>query len=234
MSRFNSQVQRRILIPIALVLLAAAMWPVLKASLASLYYFPAAYAVEQWQQSAEKPEAKQIEQAKSHIAAALHWQPDNPHYQLMAAKIAEWGWFSGLLSTDALSANEQIYQQAIAQRPDWPVAYADYGYFLATVQQRLTDAWLQFALAEQHGAFLPEVHEKILAVAFANWPALTVAQKAAVFRRVQTAIGGPLQAKTIKLIRQYKQQRLQCLYLRKQLTEPALRSQVVGQLCPQG
>lgn len=223
---------RRSLIIGGLGILLALIWPVIKAGVASLYYFPAAYAVEQWQQSSAKPEAAQLQMAQEQINTALSWQPQNPHYQLMAAKIAEWAWFSGQLSTDLISNNEQIYQRAIAQRPSWPVAYADYGYFLATVQLRLADGWAQLQLAEQHGGYLPEVHEKILLVAFSNWHALTVAQKAAVFARVANAMGGPLQANTIRLIKQYQLERQQCIYLRKKLAAQDSWADVQRQLCP--
>lgn len=223
---------RRSLIIGGLGVLLALIWPVIKAGVASLYYFPAAYAVEQWQQSSAKPEAAQLQMAQEQINTALSWQPQNPHYQLMAAKIAEWAWFSGQLSTDLISNNEQIYQRAIAQRPSWPVAYADYGYFLATVQLRLADGWAQLQLAEQHGGYLPEVHEKILLVAFSNWHALTVAQKAAVFARVANAMGGPLQANTIRLIKQYQLERQQCIYLRKKLAAQDSWADVQRQLCP--
>lgn len=228
----NPLLLRRGLILSGLFLLLALMWPVIKAGIASLYYFPAAYAVEQWQQSSAKPEAAQLQSAQEQINAALSWQPQNPHYQLMSAKIAEWAWFSGQLSTADISKNEQIYQQAIVQRPKWPVAYADYGYFLATVQLRLADAWTQLQLAEQHGAYLPEVHEKILLVAFSNWHALSVAQKAAVFARVARAMGGPLQTNTLRLIKQYQLERQQCIYLRKRLAAQDIWTDVQHQLCP--
>ena len=224
--------RRRFAIVVLLVVLLTALWQVGKAGIASLYYFPAAYALEQWQQFTAKPEVEALQSAQQHIGAALNLQPQNPHYQLVAAKINEWAWYSGMLSTAAVSQNEQIYLQAIALRPQWPVAYADYGYFLATVQQRLADAWQQFALAEHYGAYLPDVHQKILQVAFANWPALTVAQKAAVFRRVEHAIGGPLQRDTFRLIQLYQQQRQQCIYLRKKLADKPVWPQVRQRLCP--
>lgn len=226
--------RRRLAIVVLLATLFTGLWQVGKAGIASLYYFPAAYALEQWQRATTKPEAEALQSAQHHIGAALSLQPQNPHYQLVAAKINEWAWYSGMLSTTAVSQNEQIYLQAIALRPQWPVAYADYGYFLATVQQRLADAWQQFALAERYGAYLPDVHRKILQVAFANWPALTVAQKAAVFRRVEHAIGGPLQADTFRLIRLYQQQRQQCIYLRKKLADKPAWSLVQQRLCPAG
>lgn len=218
----------------ALLLLGLAMWQPMRGAVASLYYFPASYALNQWQKNTGRPEAGQVQMAQQHIAEALAWQPQNPHYQLTAAKIAEWAWFSGLLSTAEISNNEQIYQQAIAQRPFWPVAYADYGYFLATVQLRLTDAFAQFDHAERYGAHLPDVHEKILLVAFSNWNALSVAQKAGVFTRVATAMEGPLQSRTVRLVKQYQLQRLHCIYLRKKLAVSPAWPAVRSQLCPAG
>lgn len=224
----------RLVIIGALVLLGLAMWQPMRGAVASLYYFPASYALNQWQKNTVRPETRQLQMAQQHIAEALVWQPQNPHYQLTAAKIAEWAWFSGLLSTAEIIKNEQIYQQAIAQRPQWPVAYADYGYFLATVQLRLTDAFAQFELAERYGPFLPEVHEKILLVAFSNWNTLPVAQKAEVFARVAAAMGGPLQTNTVRLIKLYQMERQQCIYLRKKLAASPVWPVVQGQLCPAG
>ncbi len=228
----SALVLRRALIVASMLALMVAMWLVTKAGIASLYYFPAAYAVEQWQKASDKPDAEQLQRAQLQIASALAWQPQNPHYQLMAAKIAEWAWFSGQLSTAAISKNEQIYQHAIAQRPDWPVAYADYGYFLATVQLRLADGLAQLELAARHGGYLPEVHEKILLVSFSNWAALTVAQKAAVFARVAAAMGGPLQGNSIRLIKQYQLERQHCIYLRKRMAANDAWPEVRRQLCP--
>lgn len=230
----NSLLLRRVMIAVGLLVLPMLLWPAIKAGIGSLYYFPAAYAVEQWQKSTDKPATEQLTSAQEDIAQAVFWQPDNPHYQLMAAKIAEWAWFSGQLSTAEISKNEQIYQRAIAMRPSWPVAYADYGYFLATAQLRLADAWLQLQQAEQHGRYLPEVHEKILLVAFSNWPALSVEQKSAVFQRVAAAMGGPLQRETIRLIKQYKQEKQQCIFLRKRLQAAAVWPQLQRQLCGAG
>jgi len=224
--------RRRSAILVLMAALVTALWPVCKAAIASLYYFPASHALEQWQQSPDKPAETALNDAQQQIAAALHWQPENPHYQLVAAKIAEWAWYGGVLTTAAISHNEKIYQHAIALRPHWPVAYADYGYFLATVQQRLSDAWQQFALAERYGPYLPDVHKKILQVAFANWPELTVAQKATVFQRVANAMGGPLQADTIKIIQRYQQQRQQCIYLRKKLADKPVWPEISPRLCP--
>lgn len=228
----NSVLLRRSLVVGSLIALSLAVWPVAKSAVASTYYFPAAYALEQWQKSSEKPDTEQLQSAQEQIQAALQWQPQNPHYQLMAAKIAEWAWFSGLITTDLISKNERIYQQAIAQRPSWPVAYADYGYFLATIQFRLGDAWQQLELAEKYGGYLPEVHEKILLVAFSNWSALSVAQKSVVFARVANAMGGPLQVNTVRLIKQYQLERQQCIYLRKKLASSQAWPYVQAKLCP--
>lgn len=228
----NALMLRRGMILLAMVTLTILMWSSLKAGLANLYYFPAAYALEKWQNSTAKPDSEELTAAQQHISSAVHWQPQNPHYQLTAAKIAEWAWYSGQLSTELVSKNEQIYQDAIAQRPHWPVAYADYAYFLATVQLRLSDAWEQLQLAERYGQFLPEVHEKFLQVAFSNWKALDVEKKAEAFARVAAAMGGPLQHNTIRLIKQYQLERQQCIYLRKKLAGSERWPDVQRRLCP--
>ncbi len=205
---------RRLIIVGCIALLVAAMSMVWRAGMASLYYFPASFRLEQWDKASEKPQADDLAATAELAKAALAYQPDNPHYLLLNAKINEWRWYSGVLSSAEIAANEAIYQQAIALRPSWPVAYADYGYFLAATQLRLTEAWQQLVLARQKGPYLPEVQQKNLSVAFSFWPQLSVAQKAEVYQQVELGMSGALANVTRTTIQQYQKQQLVCQYLR--------------------
>jgi len=218
----------------ALMLLVAGvlalMLPALQAGLASLYYFPAQFRLDQWNKSSDKPAADDLAHTAELVANAVRLQPDNPHYLLLSAKVNEWRWYSGVLSSSDILANEQLYQRAIAMRPSWPVAYADYAYFLAITQFRLTDAWQQLELAKQYGAFLPEVMDKYLLVAFSNWPLLSVAQKAEVFQMVETSFLSARRPLLSRRIKEYGKENLFCLYLQSKLasepTWPSARTAV--------
>jgi hypothetical protein len=185
-----------------------------QAGLASLYYFPAQFRLEQWEKSTDKPTSADLAHTAELIANAVRLQPDNPHYLLLSAKVNEWRWYSGELSSAQIKANEQLYQQAIALRPSWPVAYADYAYFLAVTQFRLTDAWQQLQLATERGAYLPQVQQKFLSVAFSFWQSLSVQQKAEVYRRVELGFAGALFEQTRRAVEQAGKQSQICRYLR--------------------
>lgn len=205
---------RRLVIIGCMALLLAVMSLVWRAGLASLYYFPASFRLEQWDKVNVKPQADDLAATAELAQSALALQPDNPHYLLLNAKINEWRWFSGVLSSAEVAANEAIYQKAIALRPSWPVAYADHGYFLAATQLRLTEAWQQLLVARQKGPYLPEVQQKFLAVAFSFWPQLSVAQKAEVYRLIEAGMSGALFNITRSTVQQFNKQQLVCQYLR--------------------
>ena len=213
----SASVPRRFLIVIFAAAVSVLLVLSFNAGLASLYYFPAQFRVEQWEKSADKPAATDLQHTAELVANAVRLQPDNPHYLLLSAKINEWRWYSGVLSSADIKANEQLYQHAIALRPSWPVAYADYAYFLAVTQFRLTDAWQQLQLARQHGAFLPEVIDKYLVVTFSNWQLLSVAQKAQVFKLVESSFLSPRMPLLSRRIKQFGKANLFCLYLQSKL-----------------
>lgn len=223
--------RRRMLLTVLALPLAGLMFLAGQAGIASLYYFQAAFALDHWQQ--QPPVADDYQQAATAISQAAALQPGNPHYLLMQAKINEWGWHSGYLNTEALAGNEALYQQAIALRPDWPVAYADYGFFLGHTQFRLTDAWTQMTLARQHGAYLPQVQQKFLSLSFQYWPYWSAGQKAEIFKYLQQTLFGHLSGQAIALVQQFKLQRQSCLYLRRRAATEPQWPQVERQLCPE-
>lgn len=209
--------RRRMLIVLLIAAVSSLLALSFNAGLASLYYFPAQFRVEQWEKSTDKPAATDLQHATELVANAVRLQPDNPHYLLLSAKINEWRWYSGVLSSAEIKANEQLYQRAIALRPSWPVAYADYAYFLAVTQFRLTDAWQQLQFANQHGAFLPEVIDKYLLVTLSSWPLLSVSQKAQVFKIVETNFFSTRRPLLTRRIKQFGKENLFCLYLQSKL-----------------
>lgn len=225
----SALVSRRFVIVGAILLLSAVLTSVWRAGLASLYYFPASFRLEQWDKANVKPQADDLIATASLAKSALELQPDNPHYLLLNAKINEWSWYSGVLNSSDVAANEAIYQKAIALRPSWPVAYADYAYYLAVTQLRLTEAWQQLMLARQKGRFLPEVQQKYLAVAFSFWPQLSVAQKADVYQQIELGMSGALFATTRAAIQQFNKQQLVCQYLR--VKRSAVLPKVQNSLC---
>lgn len=209
-----ASVPRRFLIVIFAAAVSVLLVLSFNAGLASLYYFPAQFRVEQWEKSADKPAAADLQHTAELIANAVRLQPDNPHYLLLSAKINEWRWYSGVLSSADIKANEQLYQQAIALRPSWPVAYADYAYFLAVTQFRLTDAWQQLQLAGQRGYYLPQVQQKFLSIAFSYWKTLSVGQKAEVYQRIERGFAGSLFVQTKNAVVKAGMQQNVCRYLR--------------------
>lgn len=222
---------KRAVAALLLVLTLALLQPVVKSGIASLYYFPAAFRLEQWEKSTDKPAVDDLQRVSELVSNALNWQPNNPHYLLVKAKVDEWRWYSGVLETRQISANEQLYQRAITLRPDWPLAYADYAYFLSAVQLRLTDAWQQLALARHYGPFLPEVQEKYLSVAFSNWQSLTIAQKAEVYQYLEVAMAGSLQYQTRRLVQRFNMQKQICQYFRVKQKTVATWDQLKGSFC---
>jgi len=206
--------RRRMLIVLLIAAVSGLLAMSFNAGLASLYYFPAQFRVEQWEKSTDKPAATDLQHATELVANAVRLQPDNPHYLLLSAKINEWRWYSGVLSSAEIKANEQLYQRAIALRPSWPVAYADYAYFLAVTQFRLTDAWQQLQFAAARGSYLPQVQQKFLSIAFNFWTNLSIQQKAEVYRRIEIGFAGALAGQTRTAIEQAGMQQHVCRYLR--------------------
>ncbi len=215
---------------LALLLLAG------RAGVASLYYFPASFALQQWQnqQNADptaRPAQQQLEQALVQLTQAVALQPENPHYWLTLAKVNEWAWYSGVMDSRSVAQNEAIYQRAIALRPDWPLAYADFAYFRAAVQGRLSDSWLLLEQATAKGPYLPQVQQKWLSIAFSHWPQLSVAQKAQIWQRVELGVRGPLRAVTLQQIKTFSMQRQSCIFLSRRLAAEAFWPQLRPVLC---
>jgi len=189
--------------------------PVWHAGMASANYFRVQFLLNEWTKNGDKLTPERYQQAQHLMAAALANEPDHPHYLLSMAKVLEWGWYKGLRPASDMAVVESYYQQAIQLRPQWPNAYADYAWYLSTVQFRLTDAFTQLALAEQYGPYMPEVLERTIAVVYSQWPHLNAAQKALAYRVLAHSIEAkpPLYNQVLQRVKQYRMQRLGCIFL---------------------
>jgi hypothetical protein len=189
--------------------------PVWQAGMASANFFRVQFLLNEWDKNSDNLTAERYQQAEQLMTVTLAKQPDHPHYLLTMAKVLEWGWYKGLRPASEMAGVESYYQQAIERRPGWPNAYADYAWYLSTVQFRLSDAFTQLALAEQHGPFMPEVLQRTLAVVYSQWPHINATQKAMAYRVLAQSIEASpnVYNPVLQLVQQYRMQRLGCIFL---------------------
>ncbi len=214
--RTPGQLLRRRLLALVLLIGNLLLFvPVWQAGMASANFFRVQFLLNEWDKNSDNLTPERYQQAQRLMEATLAKEPDHPHYLLSMAKVLEWGWFKGLRPASDMAVVESFYQQAIQLRPHWPNAYADYAWYLSTVQFRLTDAFTQLALAEQYGPYMPEVLQRTLAVVYSQWPHLNAAQKAMGYRVLAQSIeANPrLYNSVLQLVKQYRMQRLGCIYL---------------------
>ncbi|NMH65375.1 hypothetical protein [Shewanella salipaludis] len=187
--------------------------------LANAYHFKSRHYIDIWNLEA-KLTPPEFEDALSAAQRAYELEPGNPHYQLTLAKVMEWGAFAGIYQIDT-SLSTSLYRQAIAQRPNWPNAYADYAYHLAFFRRDLAAAWPQLSLALDYGPFTPEVLRQVLVVGFNFWPELSAGQKLLVLQSAHKLVlaNGRHYQLVNKLARQYRRSGALCSYL-KNLSDP--------------
>lgn len=210
---------------LAVVLLALLVWrlPFLYDSAqANINYYVAHQALEQWQQG-KRPSESEYQRVKRAIVATTEAVPDAAHYVLTQIKVLEWGgyWQFEKLHWPQLKS---LYQRAIALRPNWPIAYADYGFGQAFYAEDLSAALATLKQAEQYGPYLPEVLRQQLAVGLSNWPVLTLSDKAWVLKIIGRAAEShwPAYGALRELTRQYQRQAIVCPYLLNK--KPAIES----------
>lgn len=201
---------------LAVLLLAVLVWqlPYLYGSAqANIQYYVAHQALQQWEQGQQPTESEYL-RAKQAIMASTEAVPDSAHYLLTQIKVMEWGahWQFEVLDWPQLKA---LYERAITLRPTWPVAYADYGFGQAFYAQDLSVALATLRTAEQYGPYLPEVLRQQLAVGLANWPVLSLSDKAWVLEISGRAAEShwPAYRALRDLARQYQRQDIICPYL---------------------
>ena len=213
-----------LVLALSVIMLLSQVW---RAGMASAYFFQVQHLLTKWDTNSDQFTEQGYQQADLLMQRTLALEPDHPHYLLTMAKIQEWGWFKGFKPASSMDGVEAYYQQAIALRPQWPNAYADYAWYLSTVQFRLTDALAQLALADNYGRYTPAVLHRSLAVYFSQWQHLSVVQKAQAYQVLARSIA--LNQRYYRpihdLVVQYRMQRLGCIFLRKQAHLSALAEQ---------
>ncbi len=223
---------------VILLLLLGVSWLftlVWRAGWASVNYFQVQHWLYQWNSDSSKLSETQYQAAKTAMEKVLALEPAHAHYLLMMAKVQEWGWYKGYLATEQMSVVEPYYLKAIELRPAWAVAYADYAWYLSSVQFRVTDAFTQLQLAKQYGPYLDDVQHRTLAVAFSRWAYLSIPQKAFAYQTLGQVVGAhyAVYGKTLALVRTYKMQRLGCIYLRAQFNQatPLVSQRIQRDFC---
>lgn len=229
---FNTKRLSIVLLAVTVVWLLTLVW---RAGWASMNYFQVQHWLYQWNSDSSQLTEAQFQAADAAMHKVLQLEPAHPHYLLMMAKVQEWGWFKGYLASEQMAGVEQYYTDAIRLRPAWAAAYADYAWYLASVQFRVTDAFAQIALAKQYGPYLDDVQHRTLAVAFSRWSYLTVQQKALAYQTLAQVVASPhaIYGRTLPLVRNYQMQRLGCIYLRTQLRQasPFVEQRVQRDFC---
>jgi hypothetical protein len=184
MNRINWSA-RRVVYMLLIVALLGLLPILLQKGLANAYHFKSRFYIDKWQQN-NKPTSLQYSNALLAADYAFSIDSENPHYLLTLAKVMEWGVFSKLAQPNNIVFN-QLYLDAIEQRPTWPNAYSDYAYNLAFIQHDINQAWLNLEQALVYGPYTPEVMHQVLAIGFAHWPSLTATQKQLVFSTAKIA-----------------------------------------------
>lgn len=207
--------QRRLLALVLALCTLLLLVPVWQAGMASANFFRVQFLLNEWDKNSDNLTLERYQQAQQLMEVTLAKDPDHPHYLLSMAKVLEWGWYKGLRPASEMAVVESYYQQAIQLRPHWPNAYADYAWYLSTVQFRLTEAFAQLALAEQYGPYTPEVLRRTLAVVYSQWPHLNATQKALGYQVLTRSINASatLYNPVLQLVKQHQMQRLGCIYL---------------------
>ncbi|WP_417760621.1 hypothetical protein [Shewanella sp.] len=220
----------------ALVLLLLLLWfYIVPTGLASAWYFKANHYLTLWIQDEALFSEESAQQAVDAIDHAVTLAPDNPHYLLTKAKLNEWLWYKGLMTTEQLDASEQLYLQAIAMRPTWPNAHADYAYFLGVTQFRVTEAFEQLALAHRYGPYLPEILLRQIGVGFTQWRYLTSEQKLDTLSALKYAVVSDWDTyhEALRLSRDSGMYRVSCSYLRASKAEftEDQQTKILAQFC---
>lgn len=210
-----SLVKRRLVALLFAAVTLCLFVPVWHAGIASANFFRVQFLLNEWDKNNDQLTIDRYQQAVQLMDVSLAHEPNHPHYLLSMAKVLEWGWFKGFRPASQMAVVESYYIQAIQLRPHWPIAYADYAWYLNTVQFRLTEAFEQLALADQYGPYQPQVLQRTLAVVYSQWPHLTAAQKALGYRVLARSIDASprLYQPVLQLVNQYQMQRLACIYL---------------------
>ncbi|MEE2024489.1 hypothetical protein [Alkalimonas mucilaginosa] len=218
---------------LAIIALPLLCWQLLVLSqqgLASAHHFKNRYYLQQWQQSDVSAESYQ--DALRSAQLAMQKSPAHPHYVLSLAKTLEWGLFAGL-ETSPEPSLAFLYEHAIALRPGWPNAYADYAWSKAYLEGDLASSMQLLRQARKFGPYADEVLEKHASIGLDHWQYLGVDDKFylldvfAVMSQSHWRIYRVLQQQ----VEGHAQQRLICRYLLNQPLSPDHATRLERQLC---
>ncbi|MBU0911356.1 MAG: hypothetical protein KKF22_02325 [Gammaproteobacteria bacterium] len=221
----------------ALLLVACCLLAVSVADkgLASAYYFKANHYLELWQRKPQTLDTNSWLQAADAIETAVQYHPNNPHYLLTQAKINEWAWYGRFKTAEQIAINDQLYQQAISFRPNWPNAYADYAYYLGIVNFRISEAFAELDKTTLYGPYTPEVFQRTLIISATHWPLLNGNQKAQSFQALKQMVqnSNTTYRQAVQIGRNYKLLRPFCIYLRIKKSElaPAMQEKIEKDFC---
>ena len=214
--KWGTKLSRAIALPALIGLVVLICYYVVPVGLASAWYFKANYYLDLWVKNEKLFKEDSWHQAIEAIDTAVKLHPNHPHYLLTKAKLNEWGWYNGLMTTEQLEASESLYTKAIELRPTWPNAHADYAYFLGVTQFRITEAYQQLALAKKYGPYLPQTILRQLAVGYAQWQHLNGEQKVQTFAALKNALVSDYSTyqQALALTRSAQKAKMACTYLR--------------------
>ncbi|WP_337878936.1 hypothetical protein [Rheinheimera sp.] len=213
-TEYGNRGSRLLALP-ALALAGLLCWHMVNMGLASAWYFKANHYLDLWVKNEQLFTEPSWQEASTAIDKAVQLHPTHPHYLLIKAKINEWGWYGGLMTSKQLEQTESYYRQAIALRPTWPNAYADYAYYLGVTQYRVTEALQQLDQAWKLGPFATETHLRQLAVGFRHWNKLAIEQKAKTLSALKLAVSGNYSGsqQALQITRNTGLEKLACIYL---------------------
>lgn len=222
---------KRLLAFLLLVAVIAYAVNVARVGLANTAYFQARFILDKWQL---QPSINQqsYQQAYEFATKSVQLAPNDPHYKITKAKIVLWGYQAALSQQSHLAELEQLYQAAIAKRPNWPESYADYAWYLSTIKNDFPKAMLNIDLAVKYGPFQGDSLETVLKVLFSRWSQLSPQQKAEAYRLLPRVLQSNSRNNIISLVKKTKKEFVVCYYLKRQgQLPPALWSSIEQQLC---
>ncbi|MBT1064569.1 hypothetical protein KJY73_13345 [Bowmanella sp. Y26] len=222
----------RLFAALILVLLIWQVPALYQSAQGNIQYYVVDEALQKWQKG-EVPTEEAYQQILNAANRALESQPESAHYILTLAKVLEWGMHFHF-ETSGAEILIPLYKKAISLRPEWPVAYADYGFVLAFWGNDLPGAVNQLQQAEYYGPFLPEVLRQQLGVGLAKWDALSPTDKAWLLKISGRAAEGHWSSlATLRdLVAKYQREIVVCAYLFNR-TPPLADEKVnyLGRLC---
>lgn len=198
---------------------------------ASAWHFKSLFYIEKLEQGQTLSE-QAYQEALQAAQKAQGLIPQNPHYNIVLARILEWGSFLHFTPLNVAEL-ELLYETAIQQRPSWPDAYAAYASVLAYLAQQPERAALQLLLAEQHGPYMPEVLVQSVRIGSDFWQYMPAEFKGRYFvlaTRLAKSHGQAFRQMANHL-QQHPMRDLTCAYLRTQSLTPEQYQRTRRALC---